>query len=154
MKKFEHYHPMMSAHYTLDWLTQTPLKIIHAAIPTERSMTEMAQVVSKAMQLVMHNQALIWGIVQRDNQQFAGVASLSIDTVAQCAELKFIYQADRLPVAGRNEISDYLAAFTFAELELPHFVITLAATDNALRQNLITQGYQTTKQPQKLIKNK
>ena len=42
---------------------------------------------------------------------------------------RIIYQADRLPVAGRNEIVDYLAAFTFAELKLPHFVIALAATD-------------------------
>ncbi|WP_225417901.1 alanine acetyltransferase [Loigolactobacillus zhaoyuanensis] len=145
---------MMSANYTLDWLTQTPLKTIHAAIPTERSMTEMAQVISQAMQLIMHNQALIWGIVKRTDQQFYGVASLSINLSAQQADLKFIYRPERLTQAARAEIIDYLAAFTFAELKLAHFSVNLDSADAELRQRLLAQDFITTKQPLKLIKNK
>ncbi|MFC6170400.1 alanine acetyltransferase [Loigolactobacillus jiayinensis] len=152
--KFEHYHPMMSANYTLDWLTHTPLKTVHDNIPTQRSMTEMAQVVSQAMQLIMHNQALIWGIVQRADQQFCGIASLTVIPAKQQAELKFIYHPERLTTAARAEIIDYLAAFTFAELDLKHFAVSLSGDDTTLRQKLLTQHYLSTKQPQKLIKNK
>ncbi len=145
---------MMSANYTLDWLTQTPLKTIHTAIASQHTMTDFAQIISQAMQLIMHNQALIWGIVHRANHQFCGIASLTVEQTVNQATLKFIYQPTKLTTAARAEIIDYLAAFTFAQLELDHFIINLDSMDAELRQQLLDQGYQAQSQPTKLIKNK
>ncbi|KRM98430.1 hypothetical protein [Loigolactobacillus rennini] len=151
--KFELYHPMMSTNYTLDWLTQTPLKQIKAALPSQSSMTATAQQINQAMQLIMHNQALIWGITHRQTKTFCGIVRLDISPDQQ-ATLKFSYRQQTLTLAAQLEIIAYLAAFTFKQLKLQRFVVNTANSAVGLRRQLLTQNYSPSKEKIYLIKNK
>lgn len=152
--KFELYHPMMSTNYTLDWLTQTPLKLVKTALPPQQSMADTAEQVNHAMQLVMHNQALIWGITQRQTNTFCGIVQLDINAAKQQATLTFSYRKQTLTLAAQLELITYLAAFTFKQLKLQQFSVNLATSAAGLQQQLLAQNYSPSKEKMSLIKNK
>ncbi|MFC6314607.1 hypothetical protein ACFQHW_03380 [Lapidilactobacillus achengensis] len=83
MTKFEKYHPILTDHYTLDWLTNSPLKNSHALLqqlPQLAAQTSdyahTAQFIQGQMLAIMKNQRLLWGITQRSTGALVGVARI------------------------------------------------------------------------------
>ncbi|WP_461219501.1 hypothetical protein [Lapidilactobacillus salsurivasis] len=83
MTKFEKYHPILTDHYTLDWLTNAPLKNSHALLqqlPQLAAQTSdyahTAQFIQGQMLAIMKNQRLLWGITQRSTGALVGVARI------------------------------------------------------------------------------
>lgn len=100
MAKFEKYHPLLSVHYQLDWLTLYKLKDVarlradrtQAALSgreRDQSVEDTARYVNHSMRLVMSDQALLYGIGDRQTKEFLGSICLwrfdSGMTSARCA---------------------------------------------------------------------
>ena len=65
MTKFELYHPILTPHYQLNWLTQFKVKDVNTLrrrLTAHESMIETANYVNREMSTVMNDQALTWGI--------------------------------------------------------------------------------------------
>lgn len=100
MQNFEKYHPIMSRHYTLDWLTAFKLKEIYALRrdldvaeaqqrPVDADITVSAHFVNRAMALVMGNQALLYGIRSRqEDTLLATFGFYGFSTDRQCATVR------------------------------------------------------------------
>ena len=73
MQSFEKYHPIMSVHYTMDWLTTFKIKDIfqlradrqiaaESGREFDQKITDTARYINRSMRLVMSNNALLYGI--------------------------------------------------------------------------------------------
>ena len=83
MQSFEKYHPIMSVHYTMDWLTTFKIKDIfqlradrqiaaESGRGFDQKITDTARYINRSMRLVMSNNALLYGIKDRANGDFLG----------------------------------------------------------------------------------
>lgn len=86
------YRPVMTEHYTLDWLNAFKLKDINelkrSELGQEHSMLETASFVNYAMRQVMHGKSAIWGVKENQPEQFIGIISLqNIDLDGKTAQL-------------------------------------------------------------------
>ena len=74
MQSFEKYHPIMSVHYTMDWLTTFKIKDIfqlradrqvaaESGREFDQKITDTARYINRSMRLVMSNNALLYGIM-------------------------------------------------------------------------------------------
>ncbi|GAX04781.1 hypothetical protein IWT25_00074 [Secundilactobacillus pentosiphilus] len=80
MAKFELYHPILTPHYQLNWLTQFKVKDINALrqrLNIHESMIETATYVNREMSTVMNDQALTWGISNKQQDDFIGIVNLA-----------------------------------------------------------------------------
>lgn len=133
MQNFEKYHPIMSRHYTLDWLTTFKLKEIYTLRreldvaeaqqrPIDADITVSAHFVNRAMALVMGNQALLYGV--RTRQEDALVATFGFygfSTDRKCATVRMANAADA-DDAVLNEILPRMVGFAVHELGLSRLV--------------------------------
>lgn len=129
MAIFEKYHPLLSAHYTLDWLTTSKLKDVYtlradpvqaalSARAVDDSPTSTAHYVNRAMHAVMGNQALIYGVTARAPHAFVGsVALVHFDAERTHARLQVETLASD-PEAFYAEIIPRVCGFAFFELGL------------------------------------
>ncbi|VDG21285.1 GNAT family N-acetyltransferase [Lactiplantibacillus mudanjiangensis] len=145
MAKFEKYHPILTPHYTLDWLTQSRMNAILAfdqlTDPTATLLTT-ADAVNQIMRDIFHDQKLVWGITDRQNDQFIGQAGFDhLDSSPDQATLKvrLIPSAHTAPVL--TELYPRLTDFATDELKRPHLSITLTATDQISVPILTALGY-------------
>lgn len=122
MTQFEKYHPLLTEHYTLDWLTSTPLKTAYQLLPKISSsyvwqnFSESAQFLNQTMLKIMRNEQLVWGITRRASHALVGVASLT-EFNSGTVQLKVAGLASDEEVAQvLRESLTYLTAFSFAEL--------------------------------------
>ncbi|AQW21373.1 hypothetical protein PL11_005225 [Lentilactobacillus curieae] len=107
MSQFEKYHPILTPNYTLDWLTQTPVKNIFElyqgnnyetslTIKRPSSILDTVRNVNHTMQKVMAEKELTWGITDSDSGEFLGVIKafdLSEDTPE--AKISFVTKAQQ-----------------------------------------------------------
>lgn len=80
MTKFELYHPILTPHYQLNWLTQFKVKDVNTLrrrLTAHESMIETANYVNREMSTVMNDQALTWGISNKQQDDFLGIVNLA-----------------------------------------------------------------------------
>lgn len=158
MKRFEKYHPLMTAHYTLDWLTAFPVKALFSlrqdhdlAVSSRRqpdsAITDSVRYVNQAMRQVMSDAALIWGIEDRQTKHFLGTLSLkNFNTLEQSVEIA----GELLPEAQNQgvmtEILNYLIRFIFDELGMQRIQAITLKTQTAAHQLLTGAGFQLKEQ--------
>lgn len=130
MKKFEFYHPILTDHYGLDWLTKTKVKDIFALRSqaqiaqleqraADQELTDTVAYVNQVMRLVMNNQALVWGITRRVDQQFVGIVGLTEFTAdSKQTTLQFTLPDVASLTSTMTEVLKRLITFAFQELEL------------------------------------
>ncbi|WP_057769228.1 GNAT family N-acetyltransferase [Lactobacillus selangorensis] len=153
MIPFEAYHPMMTEHVQLNWLTAYPLKDIYALRSNteiaqqndrepDHDMKETAYYINHTMQTIMANQALTWGFSQRTTHQFIGLIELA-DFMAERTQATLHYEMslDRQNTEELNELFQYVVAFAQRELNLKQLSITLSADDHLAASILATLGF-------------
>lgn len=129
MAKFEKYHPLLSVHYQLDWLTLYKLKDVarlradkvQAAFSgreRDQSVEATARYVNHSMRLVMSDQALLYGIGDRQTGAFLGSICLwRFDSAMTSAQMRFEQLPETAPEV-MQEIIPRVAGFAFFELGL------------------------------------
>lgn len=147
VQKFAAYHPLLTEHFTLDWLTTTPLKQIQqtfGTIPALQSQgqdyAKLSQRLNQTMTAIMANQKLIWGITQRDRQRFIGQAGFINWQAAQATLILDLSPA--VAVATWQELITFLTAFAQKTLELKQVNYGLAETTAEQKHHLAELGYQ------------
>lgn len=157
---FEKYHPLLSTHYTLDWLTASKLKELHAlradAIQaalsdreTDAAFTQTARYVNHAMRLVMSNQALIYGVTDRQTHALAGsVALLAIDPQLTQAQLQVESTPGNDATTFYDEIIPRIVGFGFFELGLDTLTASLPQAATPLSAWLLAHHFTPTASPQ------
>lgn len=133
MQNFEKYHPIMSRHYNLDWLTNFKLKDILAmrhmrdiAIaqgrPIDTEITETAHFVNRAMALVMANRALLYGVGTRGADDLLATFGIyGFSTDQRCATVRMAAPATADP-AVLAEVLPRMIGFAVHELGLTRMV--------------------------------
>lgn len=117
MTSFEKFHPVLTAHLTLDWLTQTPVKAIDDLFskPTittakaEKMPTQIldtVKAINHIMGRVMNDKELTWGITDSNSDAFVGIISLrGFEDRFPSGSIEFIidqnYRADLAEVVER-----------------------------------------------------
>ncbi|MGX9799339.1 GNAT family N-acetyltransferase [Pediococcus acidilactici] len=157
MKKFEFYHPILTDYYGLDWLTKTKVKDIFALRSqaqiaqleqraADQELTDTVAYVNQVMRLVMNNQALVWGITRRVDQQFVGIVGLTEFTAdSKQATLQFTLPDVASLTSTMTEVLKRLITFAFQELELSQINANVAQ-ENALQVQLFEEaGFSLTK---------
>ncbi|MFD1465261.1 GNAT family N-acetyltransferase [Lapidilactobacillus mulanensis] len=143
MEKFEKYHPIMTHHYTFNWLTSarlnesTKLMQFHQQQP-DLTTAKAASTINQTMLKVMRNQQLTWGIFNRADDRLLGLANLfEIDEQHSSLKIQLellVPQSD----SGINELLARLVSFAFAELDLE--TIYFEKSDNsAATASLLTK---------------
>ncbi|KRM87093.1 GNAT family N-acetyltransferase [Lacticaseibacillus thailandensis] len=129
MAIFEKYHPIMSVHYTMDWLTQAKLKEVFILRhdpeiargqerPVDANIGETAHFVNRAMALVMRNQALLYAVLDRSTGSLLGTLGLfDIDEERMTASIRLATLAGTDP-AVMAEVLPRMLGFAVHELEL------------------------------------
>ena len=149
VQKFAAYHPLLTEHFTLDWLTTTPLKKIQQtfrAIPTFQQQAQdyagLTQALNQTLTAIMANQKLVWGISQRQGQRFIGQAGFSDWQKAQ-ATLSLDLPSS-IDFATWQELITFLTAFGQQTLELQQITYHLSKATAAQTHCLTELGYQQT----------
>ncbi len=130
MARFEKYHPIMTAHYTLDWLTAFKVKEINALRqdagvaqamhrPAAAHLTDTVEYVSHEMLQIMSDKKLVWGIQERSNQTFLGIFVFqNFDKAANSAEVQYELLPQFQQQGIMSEILQHMTRFAFDELHL------------------------------------
>lgn len=127
MAQFEKYHPILTAHFQLDWLTQFRVNAINAqrnASGHSESMLATADFVNRQMSEIMKDNALVWGIGDRNTDDFLGVFGFqAIDqkngTANVVLELTDVAPVDLI----FNELVTHMLAFADEELGLSQLTV-------------------------------
>lgn len=164
MVAFEKYHPLLSAHYTFDWLTMSKLKDLFAlradavqaaqsAREVDHTITETAHYVNRAMHAVMSNQALIYGVTARADHALAGtVALMHITEPPTTAELQVELLPHVEPPAYFAEVLPRIIGFAFFELGLTTLTLILSPKPSPLRTWLGANGFDAAESPLTITK--
>ncbi|KRN25331.1 GNAT family N-acetyltransferase [Lacticaseibacillus camelliae] len=152
MAKFEKYHPLLSVHYQLDWLTLYKLKDVarlradrtQAALSgreRDQSVEDTARYVNHSMRLVMSDQALLYGIGDRQTKEFLGSICLwRFDSGMTSAQVRFEQLPETAPEV-MQEIVPRVAGFAFFELGLKELYAVLPETAEAAVDLLAGFGF-------------
>lgn len=128
MAKFELYHPILTPHYQLNWLTNFKVKDINALRQTvnpNESMIETANYINREMSTVMNDRALTWGVGDKQTDHFLGIVTLTpANDTSEKAELT-ITRVNDDDQALVEEIKTYMAEFSKNQLLNTHLVIKL-----------------------------
>lgn len=147
------YHPMMTAHYALDWLTIFSLKDIHELLTNEvvakqaqktivDNLDQTVSYVNGAMQAVMKNQKLIWGVSDHELTRFMGVFELGpFDQDQKSADIFFALLPQYQKHGVMSEILDYITKFAFQELELGQLTAEVPMENEPAQKILIHAGF-------------
>lgn len=129
MAIFEKYHPIMSVHYTMDWLTMAKIKDVFVLRqdpeiargqerPVDTVIGDTAHYVNRAMALVMRNQALLYGVQERATGKLMGTFGLfNVDTQRMTASVRLATLAGT-DAAVMEEVLPRMMGFAIHELEL------------------------------------
>ncbi|WP_407891591.1 N-acetyltransferase [Lacticaseibacillus sp. N501-2] len=158
MISFEKYHPLLSAHYTLDWLTNANLKAVHelranatqaelSGRKTDLDIPATAHYINQSMRLVMKNKALLYGITDRATQKFVGSICLwQFDADFTRAQMRLEVADAKNADALYQEIIPRVVGFSFFELGLAQ--LTMIVPENAdLLQWLSANHFQSQPYP-------
>ncbi|KRO16261.1 GNAT family N-acetyltransferase [Lacticaseibacillus saniviri] len=154
MAIFEKYHPIMSAHYTLDWLTTFTVKEVfalrHDATIAQQSgrevdtdLTATVHYINRSMHLVMSNQALLYGIKDRETNQFLGSFCIwNFDQDLSQAQIRFELLPEVQHQGVMSEVLARMVEFAFVELGLNQLVAELPAPNSALTSLLLANHFE------------
>lgn len=146
MAQFEKYHPILTAHYTLDWLTKARAIDVQTldqqATSTTAALTTTAAQINQTMRLIFRDQQLIWGVTNRTTDQFVGrVGFAPIDLHNHQATLIVDLLADAQTTATWTELYQRLVAFATAELQLKVLTVNLTSANPELEAILTRLGF-------------
>lgn len=114
MAKFELYHPILTPHFTLDWLTQFKVRDINVlrqqTVPGE-SIIDTANYVNREMSTIMHDRALTWGVGDKQSDDFRGIVHLVPGTDNEPAQLTITPVGDDTDELV-SEIQTYMKDFS------------------------------------------
>lgn len=151
MQSFEKFHPVLTAHLTLDWLTQTPVKSIDdlfskpsiTTAKAEKMPTEILDTVKNInhiMRLVMNNKELTWGMTDSNSQEFIGIVSLrGFDEAGSDGSIEFIIdqkQRKLLAEAVQRTVQFAKDHFNFNQI-----TVTFSDASNETRSALTGIGF-------------
>ena len=154
MKSFEKFHPVLTSHHTLDWLTQTPVKLVDdlyskktiTTIKAEKMPNEILDTVKNInhiMQRVMNGQELTWGMTDSNSNQFVGIISLvGFEPPVDTGSIEFIVdQAHEryIPEVVERTIQFSKDHFTFQQLS-----VTVSQPTSQLTEQLQSIGFKKT----------
>ncbi|WP_204122615.1 GNAT family N-acetyltransferase [Lacticaseibacillus mingshuiensis] len=143
MTCFEKYHPLLSAHYTMDWLTMAKLKdvfalrndpLVAAISGRERdsSIEATAHYVNQSMRLVMADRALLYGVTARDDRSFCGSFCLwNFSENKTQAQIRFEVLAAQASRPVMAEVLPRMLGFAFFELGVTQVYALLPETATA-----------------------
>lgn len=158
MASFEKFHPVLTAHYTMDWLTQTPVKQVDAlfsqpiftTVSAERLPNQILDTVkgiNHIMQRVMNGTELTWGIVDSNHQAFKGIVTISgFKSTSQIGNLDFTFL--RKDVAGLSEVLKRTVEFANDHFNFTQLIVTLDEPLPELSKILTANQFKTTDQRQ------
>ncbi|AMV60786.1 hypothetical protein ADU72_0776 [Pediococcus damnosus] len=130
MEKFEKYRPILTPHFTLDWLTAAKVKDIYAlrhdanvAKMSDRDVDSDIQAtvdyVNKIMRAIMNNDSLLWGISERKIEKFLGTFCIwNFNDSKTAAEVRFEVLPNQQNHGIMTEILQRMTEFSFNELGL------------------------------------
>ncbi|WP_434520480.1 GNAT family N-acetyltransferase [Pediococcus sp. M21F004] len=130
MEKFEKYRPILTPHFTLDWLTATKVKDIYTLRHDENiakmsdrtidpTIQDTVDYVNQAMRLIMNNDSLLWGISDRKIDEFLGTFCIwNFNDPKTAAEIRFEILPNQQNHGIMTEILQHMTEFAFNELGL------------------------------------
>ncbi|GEK29646.1 GNAT family N-acetyltransferase [Furfurilactobacillus siliginis] len=153
--EFEKYHPIMTAHYVLDWLTTYKVKDVFAlrhdasvaqasgrSVDTDIMAT--AAYVNHMMSLVMNNNALIWGVGDKVTNDYLGTFMLwDVSEKSAAVGYELLPAMQQQGVMG--EVLTHMISFAFDELHLQQLIADTASDNAASQALLVAHGF--TRQP-------
>lgn len=154
MSKFEKYHPVLTANYTLDWLTQTPVKQIFDLYqgPTfETSLTvdrpkdilETVHNVNHTMQKVMGEQELTWGITDSATGDFLGIIkAFNLKAADGTAQISFITKTHQ-PETLLLQVVQRTVKFIIDHFESDQVLIHLEEPDDNVIEVIESLGFKS-----------
>jgi len=158
MSKFEKYHPILTEHYTFDWLTKARAKDVFALYQqltpnSSVTMLTTATTINQTMRDIFHDRKLIWGISSRQTDHFIGQAGfdpIDLDQLTATLTVQLLPADHNL--ATLTELYTRLTAFGTQELGLTRLNVTIPATDQLVAQVLTTLKFKpvTKHQPDQL----
>lgn len=128
MAKFELYHPILTPHYQLNWLTQFKVKDINALrqrINPNETIIETANYINREMSTVMNDQALTWGVSDKQQDNFIGIVNLAPSDQQVNEALLTITSVTPADQTLANEIQAYMSEFAKNELQTSHLTVKL-----------------------------
>lgn len=145
MAQFEKYHPILTPHYALDWLTKARAIDVqrlyadntNAPVP----ITTVATTINQTMRAIFRDQKLVWGVSDRASDAFVGQVGFDpIDMTTHQATLQVSVCPDYQTAATLQELYQRLVAFGTAELKLT--TLTVQPVDDPTTEILTTLGFQ------------
>ncbi|GAT18283.1 hypothetical protein IWT5_00556 [Secundilactobacillus silagincola] len=128
MAKFELYHPILTPHYQLNWLTNFKVKDINAlrqTINPNESMIETATYINREMSTVMNDQALTWGVGDKQTDCFLGIITLApVNGTFETTELT-ITRVNGNDQTLIDEIKTYMTEFSKNQLQSSQLSVKL-----------------------------
>ena len=152
MSQFEKYHPILTPHYTFDWLTKVRVIDVfnlYQASAAATTMEATAAQINHIMREIFHDHQLIWGVSDRTTNTFVGqVGFAPIDTTNHTATLTVNLISTYQQTAVLTEILARLVAFGTVELKLQQLTLVLSQPNSVLDQvmsrlNFVTQDHLT-----------
>lgn len=128
MSKFELYHPILTPHYQLNWLTHFKAKDVNdlrQKINPHETMIETANYINREMSTVMNDKALTWGISDKQTDQFMGIVKLAPLTDHFKETLLTITNVSEDNTMLVSEIRTYMTEFSKNELHSEQLKIEL-----------------------------
>lgn len=148
MSQFEKYHPILTPHYTFDWLTKVRVIDVFNLYQTSNATATMettAAQINHTMREIFHDHQLVWGVTDRDTNAFVGqVGFAPIDTAKHEATLSVDLTATYQQVTTLREILERLVAFGTVELKLNRLTLILPKHDDLMAQTLAGLNFSTT----------
>lgn len=149
--EFEKYHPIMTAHYVLDWLTTYKVKDVftlrHDAMvaqasgrPVDADIMATAAYVNHMMSLVMNNNALVWGVGDKVTSDYLGTFMLwDVTETSAAVGYELLPSMQQHGVMG--EVLTHMVSFAFDELHLQKLIADTAADNVASQALLMAHGF-------------
>lgn len=129
MSQFEKYHPILTPHYTFDWLTKARVIDVfdlYQAKTTTATMEATATQINHIMREIFHDRQLVWGVIDRTTNKFVGqVGFAPIDTAKHTGTLIINLRPAYQQTTTLTEILERLVAFGTVELKLQQLTLNL-----------------------------
>ncbi|UQS82209.1 hypothetical protein MOO45_00500 [Bombilactobacillus folatiphilus] len=74
MPNLQIFHPIITAHFELNFLSYLPGQIIQTFLQTDIAQT--SAFINRAMQQIMRNQAITWGVLAKKSRQLIGLITI------------------------------------------------------------------------------
>lgn len=150
---FEKYHPIMTKHYELDWLTTFKVKEVFELRhdsniarlvnrDVDATIMDTAAHVNRVMSKIMNNDALVWGIGDKRTGEFLGTFgfdSFTVDRKNAAITFELLPSAQRQGVM--SEVLSHMLSFAFDELDLQKVIATVQSANVQSVMLLKVQGF-------------